>query len=209
MTDESVPNAGDEVSYQEREAVAIFDNERSLNAAVDDLMLAGLREHDLSVLADAAKLSFTGSASDLADKDGTTRTVYVSPDSRTEGLAALAGSPALVGGFVAAFVAGTGGAALIPTIAVTAGSALAGGGIGLVLARVFGRKHASYVGHQLMKGGLLLWVHAPDEAKDAKILEILKRHGGRDAHFHVVQRTWGLADRPLHDVNPDPFLRGR
>jgi hypothetical protein len=59
-----------------------------------------------------------------------------------------------------------------------------------------------------MKGSLLLWVHAPDETKDAWILEILKRHGGRDAHFHVVHRTWGVADRPLHDVNPDPLLRG-
>ncbi|MPZ30871.1 MAG: hypothetical protein GEV13_07700 [Rhodospirillales bacterium] len=209
MTDESEQNAGDNVSYREREAVAIFDNERSLNAAVDELMLAGLREDDLSVLADAAKLSLTRSASDLADKDGAPRAVYVSPDARTEGLAALAGGPALLGGLTAALVAGTGGAALIPTIAVTVGSTLAGGGIGLVLARVFGRKHASYVGQQLMKGGLLLWVHAPDETEDAKILEILERHGGREVHFHVAHRTWGLADRPMHDVNPDPFLRGR
>jgi hypothetical protein len=39
------------------------------------------------------------------------------------------------------------------------------------------------------------------------VIEIRKRQGGRDVHSHVVNRTWGLADRPLHDVNPDPLLR--
>lgn len=206
MTDEGVASAADGIAYEEREAVAVFDNEASLNAAVDALMLAGLRQDDMSVLADAGSLSVQA-ASNLADKESTPRAEYVSPDSRTEGLAALAGGPALLGGLTAALVAGTGGAALIPTIVVAAGSTLAGGGLGLVLARAFGRKHADFVGHQLKKGGLLLWVHAPDKAKDAEILEILKRHGGRDAHFHVVHRTWGVADRPLHDVNPDPFMR--
>ena len=206
MTEADVANVADGIAYEEREAVAVFDNESSLNAAVDALMLAGLRQDDLSVLADAGSLS-AQAASNLADKESTPRTEYVSPDSRTEGFAALAGGPALLGGLTAALVAGTGGAALIPTIAVAVGSTLAGGGLGLVLARAFGRKHAAFVGHQLKKGGLLLWVHAPDEAKDAEILQILKLHGGRDAHFHVVHRTWGVADRPLHDVNPDPFLR--
>jgi hypothetical protein len=121
MAESEVANVADGIAYKEREAVAVFDNESSLNAAVDALMLAGLRQDDFGVLADAGSLS-AQAASNLADKESTPRTEYVSPDSRTEGLAALA--------------------------------------------------------------------------------------GGRDAHFHVVHRTWGLADRPMHDVNPDPFLRG-
>ena len=97
--------------------------------------------------------------------------------------------------------------ALIPAIAVTAGSALVSGGLGLVLSRVFGRKHAGYVERQIMSGGLLLWVHASEEKNDARIVEILKQNGGRDAHIHVVNRTWGVDDVPFHDAEPDPTLR--
>ena len=184
MPEEGLASVADGIAYEEREAVAVFDNESSLNAAVDALMLAGLRQDDLSVLADAGGLSVQA-ASNLADKESTPRAEYGSPDSRTEGLAALAGGPALLGGLTAALVAGTGGAALIPTMVVAVGSTLAGGGLGLVLARVFGRKHAEFVGRQLKKGGLLLWVHAPDKAKDAEIGDPEGRWRSR-CTFHVV-----------------------
>ena len=195
--------------YQEREAVAVFDDEKSLHAAVDGLMQAGLRQEDMSLLADSEKLSQKGkqTVESLEDKDKVHRTAFVSSDSRTEGLAAVVGAPVYLAAVGAAAIAGTGGAALIPTIAVAVGSGAAAGGLGLLLARAFGRQHAERVHRQIANGGLILWVHAPDPGNDAKILEILRRHGGRDVHFHVVSRTWGLADRPLHDVNPDPLLR--
>jgi hypothetical protein len=198
-----------EQTYQEREAVAVFDDETSLHAAVDHLMQAGLRQEDMSVLADSEMLSRKGkqTVDNLEDKDNVHRAAFVSSDSRTEGLAALVGAPVYIAAVGAAAIAGTGGAALIPTIAVAVGSGAAAGGLGVLLARAFGRHHAERVHRQIANGGLLLWVHAPDQSNDARIIEILKRHGGRDVHFHVVNRTWGLADRPLHDVNPDPLLR--
>jgi hypothetical protein len=196
-----------EIHYQEREAVAAFDSEASLHAAVDALMQLGLRQNDMSVLGDAGKLPLVQPSHEPADRDSTPKTNYSSPDSRTEGLAALAGGPALVGGFIAAAVAGTGGAALIPAIAITVGGTAVGGTMGVMLAWLFGRRHAAYVERQIRSGGLLLWVHVPDTDKDAKIVGILKSHGGRDVHFHVAHRTWGSADRPLHDFNPDPLLR--
>lgn len=104
-------------------------------------------------------------------------------------------------------MAGTGDAALVPVIAVTVGSAAAGGTLGFMLARVFGRRHAAYVERQIRGGGLLLWVDAPDSSNDARVPELLKNSGGRDVHFHLVNRTWGVADRPPHDFNPDPLLR--
>jgi hypothetical protein len=196
-----------EIHYQEREAVAAFDSEASLHAAVDALMQFGLRQNDMSVLGDAGKLPLVQPGPEAADRDNAPKTNYSSTDARTEGLAALAGGPALVAGFIAAAVAGTGGAALIPAIVITAGGTAVGGAVGLMLARLFGRKHAAYVEHQIRSGGLLLWVHVPDAGKDAKIAEILKSKGGREVHFHVADRTWGSTDRPLHDFNPDPLLR--
>lgn len=196
----------DDLAYQEREAVAVFDNETSLRAAVDALMLLGLREDDMSLLGDAAHLSGVTDIRKLEDADNVPHAAYVASDSRTEGLAAIVGAPAYVLGAGAAAIVATGGAALIPTIAVAAGGTAVGGGLGLILARVFGRKHADRVGAQIGAGGLLLWVHAADPAKDATVLAALTSNGGRDAHIHVVSRTWGPSDAPMHDFNPDPLL---
>ena len=207
-TDPANVGAG-EYSYEEREAVAVFDDERALNAAVDELIQAGLRQEDMSLLAAAKLAADQGSETveELADSADAPRTAFVSSDSRTEGLTALASAPGLVAGLAAPAVVGTGGAALIPTIAATLGSSATGGALGLVLARAFGRKHTAYVEQQIRRGGLILWVHAPDPAHDATILGILKRNGGKDVHIHASTRSWGLKDVPLHDVNPDPFLR--
>lgn len=194
-------------SYQEREAVAIFDDEGALNAAVDALLQAGLRQDDMSLLAQDGRLAGGADAAALADRDDTPRAAFVSSDARTQGLAATVGAPALIAGLGVAAVVGTGGAALIPALAATAGSTAAGGAFGLLLARVFGRKHADFIGEQIRNGGLLLWVHAPDPAKDAEILGILTQSGGRHVHLHVMTRTWGTAAVPMHDANPDPFLK--
>lgn len=192
------------IGYQEREAVAVFDSEAALNAAVDALMQYGLQQEDMSVL--AATQSPTSTKS-LEDKDDVARADYVTPDSRTEGVAALTGGPALITGLGAALVAGTVGVALIPAFALTIGGSLATGSAGFLLSRVFGRKHAAAIHQQLANGGLLLWVHAPDAKDDAKILDILKQNGGRDAHIHTVHRSWGVDDVPFSADQPDPLLK--
>jgi len=208
MTGKHFDDDSGKETYQEREAVAVFSDEASLNNAVDALMQFGLRQADMSVLAHAEALSATKETKQIEDEDNAPHSNYVTPDSRTEAAAAITGGPALIAGLSTAIAISTAGLALIPAIAVTAGSALFGGGLGLVLSRVFGRKHAAYVERQIMSGGLLLWVHAPDEKNDAKIVNILKENGGRDAHIHVVNRTWGVGEVPFHDSEPDPLLRG-
>jgi len=197
-----------EESYEEREAVAVFGDEQSLNSAVEDLLQIGLRQEDMSVLAHGKRLQETGlaSAEQLADSAATPRAAYVGPNERQEGAAAIACTPALLAGLGAAAIVGTAGAALIPTLAAAVGSTAAAGALGGLLARAFGRKHAEFVTNQIMNGGLLLWVRAPDASKDAEIVGILKKNGGSDIHIHVITRTWGVADVPLHDVNPDPLL---
>lgn len=196
-------------TYEEREAVAIFHDEASLNKAVDELMQIGIRRQDLSLLADSKSVpGRVTDAENAEDMNFAPHADYVSPESRTEGLAALVGVPVYVAGAgVAAVVATGGAAALIPTLAVVAGSGLAAGAVGLILARVFGRHHAERVQDQIARGGLLLWVHLPDKERDSEVLEILHRNGADDVHIHVVQRSWGVSDVPMHDVEPDPLLR--
>lgn len=199
----AVPD-GDQI-YEEREAVAIFHDEASLNKAVDELMQTGIRRQDLSILTDSKSVpGKKGKAAETADKNLVEHD-YVSPESRTEGMAALVCVPLYVAGAGVAAVA-TGGVALIPTVAIVAGSGLAAGAVGLLLARVFGRHHAERVQEQIAKGGLLLWVHLPEKGRDAKVMEILRRNGAQDVHLHVVKRSWGVSDVPGYDVEPDPLL---
>jgi len=195
-----------EESYQEREAVAIFDDERSLNAAVDALVQAGFGSEDMSVLGHDQHLAAIA-AEKLADQPDVPRAEFVSDSTQIEGRAALSGGPALVAGLGSAWVVGSVGAALIPAIALTAGSVAVAGGVGLLLSRFFGRRHAERIQEQLAGGGLLLWVHAPDAAKDEMILSTLKAHGGRDVHIHVVTRHWGVEDVPLRNFNLDPLIQ--
>jgi hypothetical protein len=209
MGDKTAEPDGDQI-YEEREAVAIFQDEASLNSAIDELMQAGIRRQDLSILANSKSVpgkkgKAEETAEETADKNFVEHDDYVSPDSRTEGLAALVCVPLYVAGAGVAAVA-TGGAALISTVAIVAGSGLAAGAVGLLLARVFGRHHAERVQEQIAKGGLLLWVHLPERGRDAKVMDILRRNGAQDVHLHVVKRSWGVSDVPGHDVEPDPFL---
>lgn len=199
-------NADGEQTYIEREAVAVFSDEASLNKAINELIAIGLRQEDMSLLADAGTLSGK-SVKELEDADNVPHTGYVSPDAHAEVTAALTSAPALAAGLGAAAVVASGGLALIPTIAIVAGSGAVAGTVGFLLARTFGKFHAERVQLDIANGGLLLWVHAPDSANDSKIISILKAAGGRDVHFHTVKRSWGVAEVPLHDFQPDPLLK--
>jgi hypothetical protein len=43
-------------------------------------------------------------------------------------------------------------------------------------------------------------------AEEDRALGVLQRCGGASVHAHTIARHWGVADVPLHDVQPDPFL---
>ena len=197
-----------ETTYNEREAVAIFGDESSLNAAVDALIQAGWAAEDMSLLGHTDKVNeMQARARELADKADAPRTAYVSPDSAVEGTVEAIAAPALLAGLGATAIITSGGLALLPTIALAAGSTAAGGGLGLLLARAFGRKHANHVQDQILNGGLLLWVKASDAAQDEKLLAALRDNGGLNVHMHTTTRNWGVDDVPFHDAQPDPFLR--
>ncbi len=197
-----------ETSYEVREVVAVFDSEKALQSAVDDLMAAGLEREDMSVLADPGRLAELGlPVSGVEDDANVARAAYTPPESRAEAGTAIAGGPALIVGLGAALAAGTAGLALIPALALTVGGTLASGGAGLLLARFFGHRHADFIRRQIEAGGLVLWVHSTDSDADRKIVDAVVKNGARDIHQHVIKRSWGVDDVPLHDFNPDPMVR--
>lgn len=179
---------------QAREVVGVFDNAVALEAAIDELLSSGFDRADLSLLASTetvdAKLGrHYKRVEEIECREDVPRTHYVSTDAIGLAEGALVSSLVYVGALVAAGAVVASGGSLAATIA---GAALAGGGgglIGVALANLVGKHHAQYLQEQLERGGLLLWVHAWDEAREARAREILKRNSGRDVHACEISKA--------------------
>ena len=113
--------------------------------------------------------------------------------------------PEEIGGFAGAWAVAAAGGALITAVGMTVlGGAV--GAAGYAAAYAVARHHAVDVESQLVAGGLVLWVATPDDAAEQRALDVLRRCGGALVHSHTIDREWGVANAPLHDVQPDPFL---
>jgi hypothetical protein len=178
---------------QTREAVGLFHDEQTLQNAADELLINGFNHADLSLLAaDRTIETHLGHkferVADLEDDPHAAFQAFVDSDSRTEGQGVLVGGLFYVGAIAAAgAVVASGGAVAALIIGAAAGGG-AGGLIGVLLARFLHKHHAHALQEHLDKGGLLLWVHTPDEAHERKALEILRRCGAEDAHVHSLPK---------------------
>ncbi|MFA5898489.1 MAG: hypothetical protein WC829_05190 [Hyphomicrobium sp.] len=204
---------GNTVGETTREASAIFTSAKALQSAVDDLLCSGFTRDDLCVLGseEALKAKFGDNipdAAELADNPETPRGTFVSSESRTEGLAALAGIPVYVGGAGAAAIAGMGGAAVLLTAGATLGAGLAAGALGLYAAKRMEKRHADQIDKHLKHGGLVLWVRTDDQEREVKALEVLRSKDADDLRMHTVTLPSGVDAVPFHDAQPDPFLKG-
>ena len=177
-----------------REAVGVFHDETALRDAADALMSTGFDRSDLSLLAgDKAVQDKLGHAytkvQEVEDDPSAPHLAYIGTDSRSEAQGAVVGGLAYVGAVSAVgVIVATGGTIL----AALAGAAVIGGlgsAVGVVLAKVIGEHHAEALKVQLDKGGLLLWVHTADGAKEEAACEILTRHGAEDVHVHDLPET--------------------
>jgi hypothetical protein len=178
---------------QTREAVGLFHDEKTLQDAADELLINGFNHADLSLLAaDRTIEAHLGHkferVADLEDDPGVAFQAFIDSDSRTEGKGVLIGGLFYVGAVAAVgMVVASGGAVAALILGVAAGGG-AGGLIGVMLARFLEKHHAHALQEHLDKGGLLLWVHTPDEAHEHKALEILRRAGAEDAHVHALPK---------------------
>jgi hypothetical protein len=175
------------------EAVAVFHDVSSFQAAIDDLLNHEHFDHaDLSVLAsERAVLDKLGrpyaSTRELEDDPNVERVGYI-PDETVGNakgglIAASAYFPAVIGS-LAVISAG----ATVP-VAIAA-AVLAGGtgaAVGGTLARLVGQERARHMKQHIDHGGLLLWVRTNGAEHERVAMETLKRNGGEDVHLHTLQ----------------------
>ncbi|TVR80543.1 MAG: hypothetical protein EA405_10645 [Rhodospirillales bacterium] len=213
MTQEPQDSGGPGTENTIREAVAVFQDESSLQAAVDDLLNAGFDRSELSLLAGQEavdqKLGHVyEKVSDLEDDPSAPRVAYRGRDSLTEGRAALAGGLGYVGAVVAGGAVVATGGTLAAVIAATVAAGGGGGLLGTLAARWLGKERAKNLEAQLEHGGILLWVRVRDAAHEQRALSILSQHSTDDVHVHDLPAGTSPEGAPIDGFVPDPFLPG-
>ena len=198
--------------YSVREAVGVFSVPEALERAVDELEVSGFDRATLSVLASEGTIKdrvghLYRNIAEIEDDRHVPQRAFVETDSRVEGAAAAIGIPWYIGSVAGAGVTAVGfGAATAATFAGTVIGGALGAALGVLLAGAMINRHVHEVSEQIAEGGLVLWVSLRDDDSERRVLNILADAGGRDVHVHEFEREWSLKDRPLSEVQFDPFL---
>tara|TARA_R110002167_G_scaffold160884_2_gene357040 strand:- start:352 stop:897 length:546 start_codon:yes stop_codon:yes gene_type:complete len=174
-----------------REAVGVFNDADTMQAAIDELLSAGFDRAELSLLAgEPAVREKLGHmyvrVEEVEDDPKVARTAYVSPESLGDAEGAVIGGLLYVGAVTAAGAVVASGGALAAAITAAAAAGATGGLIGAVLAGFIADHHADYVATQLERGGLLLWVNLRDDEHMERAIDILSRNSAHDVHVHTI-----------------------
>ncbi|MBL8660394.1 MAG: hypothetical protein JNM75_11640 [Rhodospirillales bacterium] len=194
-----------------REAVGLFHDWKTLQAAVDELLNCGFDRSELSLLAAQKvveeKLGHVyEKVAELEDDPKVPRAAFVGRDSLTEGRAGIIGGLAYIGAVAAIGAVVASGGTLAAAIAAAAVAGGSGGFLGTLGARWLGRERARQVQNQIDKGGLLLWVRLRDPAHEERAVAVLNRHSADDVHVHDLPPDTDPQADPLSGFQPDPFL---
>lgn len=172
-----------------KEAVGLFETMDQLQLAVKELERTDFPRDSISVLGHHDEMSknfphFDLSVEAYEDDPNVARQAPVRSEEKTIGATVLVGGAAYLGAMAAALSAG---AVTFPAIIAAAAIGGTGGAaIGGVLAKVFGDRYDHSIQEQIEKGGLLLWVRTPDEAKEQEAMRILNSFNARHVHIHEI-----------------------
>lgn len=151
-----------------REAVAVFSDRASFEAAVHHLLEEGFERSALSVLDSHESLDAAGKPGDPW-KDVLTALVG---DIKYEGPLVASGFILLAGGPAAA------------AIAAVIGAATAGVAAMEVLDEVTATPHTESFANALHAGGVILWAACADAAQEKTALDLMVRFDGANAHIY-------------------------
>jgi hypothetical protein len=195
-----------------REVTGVFHSRKALDAAVQDLLVAGIDRADIDVSASLDELQRRLNykpipAADIADNPAAARQPFVGEDD-------VINTDAVVGSIVGCIVAVALAFYLLTRgmapLAVGFFSILSGvvvGGAAVLLARRRLRRERALGLEKLAEAqGLLIWVRVRSPDKEAEAQEILARHGGKAVHIHEMELAKRPEDLPLSSLRADPWL---
>jgi len=176
------------------EAIAVFDEAKPLQDAIDELRRSGFDRADISLLASEQSVEeklghLYDKVGELEDDPSVPRAAYVSTEAVGDAEGGLIGGLVYVGAVAAAGAMVASGGSLAGVIAAAAMAGGAGGVVGSVLAKLVGERHARHIQEQIDHGGLLLWVRTWDKEEERRAVEILTKHSAHDVHVHALPGT--------------------
>ena len=166
-----------------QEAVAVFDDEKSLEDAVYDLERRGFDRAAFSLLGTEESVTRKlghgyQNIREIEDEAHLPRETFFSRISRLEAEYLPAPIFASIGGLALAGV----GAPLVVLAAAGTG-ALLGAALGAVL-----HEHSTTrIRQQVERGGLLLWVNVRNSEEEKIALEVLRSRSAHDVHVHELK----------------------
>jgi hypothetical protein len=195
-----------------REVAGVFHSRKALDAAVEDLFLAGVDRSDIDVSASPDELQrrvnySSLSPPDLADMPTAARRPFF-------GLDDLLGMEAVVASLIGcASALATSFYLVVKDVTpffVALWSILIGvmaGGIAIVpVYRLLRRDRARGLEGFAEWDGILIWVRVHSPEMEVQAQEILVRHGGQAVHVHEIELAKRPEDLPFHSLRPDPWL---
>jgi hypothetical protein len=189
-------------SSSRTEAVAVFHDVQSFQAAIDDLLSAGFDNVDINVLAhEDTVTSKLGrgykSTAEFEDNPEAPRIGYVPDETIGDAEGAIIGASIYVPAVIGSLAVVASGGTMLGVFAAAAIAGGAGGLVGAALARFIGYEHAKHLDQHLHHGGLLVWVRTSDAEHEKRALEMLRRHSAHDVHLHQIpERAGKLSDVP-------------
>ena len=180
----------------ETEAVAVFHDVPSFQAAIDDLLMAGFDHGDINVLAHedtvASKLGREyQSTAEFEDNPEAPRIGFVPKETIGDAEGAVIGAGVYVPAIAGIVLVAASGGTMLGAFAAAAIAGGAGGLIGATLARRIGNEHAKHLDQHLHHGGLLLWVRTRDAEREKRALAILRQRSADDVHLHQLPERAG------------------
>jgi hypothetical protein len=170
--DGTMAETSDKPAPRVREAVASFADKQQVRRAVAQLLAAGFRPADLSVLASHDSLEVAGGVPGYEGTPGAGLLAGLTDEVSFLDPMTVAGIVLLSGGPVAALLA-----ALV-------GAGLGGAAIKELFGYVAANRHSADFAAALKAGAVLLWVRVEGPARAAEALRLLAEAGGTHAHLH-------------------------
>jgi hypothetical protein len=165
-----------------REAVGLFQDPETLDAAVNELQGSGFDRAEISLLAregilDGDLAKDYADMHDAEDDPAAPRQAVVAEtdvrQARTLGTSMAAVVAAFAAAGVTIFSGGAAAAALVAAVAAGGGA----GAIGYALGQQAGQSEEDFIRQQIERGGVLVWVRTRDAEHETRAREILSRHG--------------------------------
>jgi hypothetical protein len=177
--------AGAMTCGQAREAMGVFQDEPSLEAAVDDLLMSGFDRSEISVLVGRRRVG--PEAPSTAPEAAST--TYVGNDARTQAKAAIVAGFGYFGAMAAVYLVISSGGTVTAAAVVAIIAGTVGGSTGGAVSLLLDRRHAECVHQQLVCGGLRLWVHTADRDSETRACQILTCQAARNIRVQDAVQT--------------------